>query len=59
MPHRKGERIRELTKRVGAPARVGTIIAVRDGALDVRWDDGHTTTLRGAQVVRVRKKANA
>jgi len=56
VPHRKGSRVRELTKKVGARGRSGTVIDIHDdGAIEVKWDDGHTTTLRGAQLLPVKK----
>ncbi len=60
MPHRKGSRVRELTKKVGAHGRAGTIIDIRDdGSIEVEWDDGHTSTLRGAQLVAEKKAKSA
>jgi hypothetical protein len=44
--YRKGSRVRELTKKVGSQGRIGTVVDVRDdGAVEVRWDDGHTVVL--------------
>ncbi|MFH1329136.1 MAG: hypothetical protein ABIJ48_00540 [Actinomycetota bacterium] len=45
MELRKGMRVKELTKKVGQVARTGTILAVRGSTVDVRWDDGHTSSL--------------
>lgn len=60
MPYRKGSRVRELTKKVGAHGRAGTVIDIRDdGAIEVRWDDGHVSVLRGAQLVPEKKAASA
>jgi hypothetical protein len=47
--------VRELTKKVGQAARTGVVLAVRDGIVEVRWDDGHVSTLSGAMLVPVEK----
>lgn len=51
----KGMHVRELTKKVGQVARAGVVTAVRDGIVEVRWDDGHVSTLSGAMLVPVDK----
>ena len=38
-------RVRELTKKVGQVPRTGTVLAVHGSAVEVRWDDGHTSSL--------------
>ena len=45
MELRKGMRVRELTKRVGQVPRTGTVLAVHGSTVEVRWDDGHTSSL--------------
>jgi hypothetical protein len=52
---RKGMHVRELTKKVGQAARTGVVLAVRDGIVEVRWDDGRVSTLSGAMLVPVEK----
>jgi putative component of toxin-antitoxin plasmid stabilization module len=55
---RKGMHVRELTKKVGQVARTGVVQAVRDGIVEVRWDDGHVSTLSGAVLVPVHHKSS-
>lgn len=41
----KGMRVRELTKKVGQVARIGTVLGVRGRTVEIRWDDGRTSSL--------------
>lgn len=60
MAYRKGNRVRELTKRVGSPGRIGTVIDIRDdGAIEVRWDDGHTVVLWNPSLTPVKAEESA
>jgi hypothetical protein len=45
MELRKGMRVKELTKKVGQVARKGTVLAVHGSTVEVRWDDGRTSSL--------------
>lgn len=45
---RKGMRVRELSKRVGQIPRHGVVLAVRGPTVEIRWDDGHVSSLTGA-----------
>lgn len=45
MELRKGMRVKELTKKVGQVARTGTVLDVRGPTVEVRWDDGHVSSL--------------
>jgi hypothetical protein len=45
MELRKGMRVRELTKKVGQIPRVGIVLAVHGATVEVRWDDGHVSSL--------------
>ena len=45
MELRKGMRVRELTKKVGQAARTGVVLRVRGATVEVRWDDGHVSSL--------------
>lgn len=51
MALRKGMRVKELTKKVGQLPRTGTILDIRDDIVEVRWDDGHVSSLSGAVLV--------
>jgi hypothetical protein len=51
---RKGMHVRELSKRVGQISRRGQILAVRGSTVDVRWDDGHVSSLTGAYLEPIR-----
>jgi putative component of toxin-antitoxin plasmid stabilization module len=53
---RKGMHVRELTKKIGQVGRTGVVTAVRDGVVEVRWDDGHVSSLSGAMLVPVAEK---
>ena len=45
MKLRKGMLVRELTKKVGQAARTGTVLSVHGPTVEVRWDDGHVSSL--------------
>ena len=45
---KKGERVEELTKKAGQRPRVGVVFDLRDELVEVRWDDGHMSSLTGA-----------
>lgn len=45
---KKGERVEELTKKTGQRPRVGMIIDIRSDSVEVRWDDGHISSVTGA-----------
>ena len=45
MELRKGMRVRELTKKVGQASRTGTVLNVHGANVEVRWDDGHVSSL--------------
>lgn len=45
---RKGMRVRELSKHVGQPPRRGRVLAVQGGSIEVRWDDGHRSSVTGS-----------
>ena len=47
----KGQRVRELTKKVGQVSRAGKITDIRGEFFEVKWDDGHTSLLTGAVLV--------
>lgn len=53
---RKGQHVKELTKKVGQPPREGTVLNVRGDAIEVRWDDGHMSILSGGVLVPAPKK---
>ena len=43
---RKGTHVERLTKKVGQAVVTGKVIAIRDEHyVEVRWDDGHTSTI--------------
>ncbi len=56
---RRGTRIRELTKKVGQASRTGVVLDVRGDTVEVRWDDGHVSSLSGALLVPDRDKQRA
>lgn len=40
---KKGEVVVEITKKVGQHAREGTVIDVKGEAVEIKWEDGHTS----------------
>lgn len=44
---RKGNRVRELAKKVGQTPRQGRIVDVRGATVEVLWDDGHRSSVSG------------
>ncbi len=48
MQLRKGMRVRELSKRVGQPGRTGKVLSVHGATVEVRWDDGHRSSVTGS-----------
>mgnify|MGYP001125082748 CR=1 FL=1 len=52
---RKGMHVRELTKKVGQVARTGTVLQVHGDTVEVRWDDGHVSSLSGGFLRPIRK----
>ncbi|NOY54692.1 MAG: hypothetical protein GXP34_01770 [Actinobacteria bacterium] len=59
MTLRKGMHVRELTKKIGQVGRTGVVVGIRDGIVEVRWDDGRVSTLSGAVLVPIRTSSNA
>jgi len=45
---KKRQRVEELTKKTGQRPRAGVVIDLRDDSVEVRWDDGHVSSLTGA-----------
>ena len=58
MSFRKGQHVRELTKKVGQAPREGTVLNVRKDAVEVRWSDGHLSTLSGGVLVPIKKRGS-
>ncbi|MDP8959846.1 MAG: hypothetical protein M3N51_11835 [Actinomycetota bacterium] len=46
---KQGQRVEELTKKVGQVPRTGTVKEVKGGMVIVKWDDGHESTVFGEQ----------
>ena len=51
----KGDRVQELTKKVGQVPRRGTVRAVTGPSVEVRWDDGHTSSLADGYLFPIRE----
>ena len=45
---KKGERVIELTKKVGQAGRTGIVEALHEESAEVRWDDGHLSIVSRA-----------
>ncbi|MDH5422361.1 MAG: DUF971 domain-containing protein [Acidimicrobiia bacterium] len=56
---RKGQRVTELTKKVGQRPRTGVVLDVHDDTVEVRWDNGHVSSLTGALLRPVQKESAA
>jgi len=39
----KGQKVHELTKKVGQTGRIGKVIATHGESVEVKWEDGHTS----------------
>lgn len=39
----KGQKVHELTKKVGQTGRVGKVKATHGESVEVEWEDGHTS----------------
>lgn len=55
MKVRKGMRVREATKKVGQVPNRGKVLAVHGDTVEVRWDDGHTSSLTGGVLLPDKK----
>ncbi len=53
---RQGMKVKRLTKKVGQAAPTGTITELRDGSVEVRWDDGHSSVVSRQALVSVHKR---
>jgi len=56
---RKGMQVRELSKKVGQVPREGTVTAVRGSTVDVRWSDGHRSSMTGGYLVPAKRSAGS
>ncbi len=52
---RQGMKVKRLTKKVGQTSPMGTITELRNGSVEVRWDDGHLSIVSRQAVVPVHK----
>jgi hypothetical protein len=44
---KKGQRVEEMTKKTGQRPRTGVVLDLRGDEVEVRWDDGHVSSLIG------------
>jgi hypothetical protein len=49
-----GERVAKRTKKVGQVAPVGRVMSVHGDAIEVKWDDGHTSVLSPIGLAKVK-----
>ncbi len=52
---RQGMKVKRLTKKVGQTSPIGTITELRDGSVEVRWDDGHHSVVSRQALVPAQK----
>ncbi len=50
---KRGERVEELTKKTGQRPRTGVVVDLRGDTVEVRWDDGHVSSLTGGLLRQV------
>ena len=53
---RKGMQVQELTKRTGQVPRRGKVIDVHGQSIEVRWDDGHVSSVTGSYLFPVKRR---
>lgn len=42
---KNGQRVTEMTRKVGQVGRVGTVITIHGKSVEVKWEDGHTSVI--------------
>jgi hypothetical protein len=52
----KGMRVKELTKKVGQIARTGKVLSMHGQTVEIRWDDGHVSSLSHGFLVPIPQK---
>ncbi len=55
---RKGQHVEERTKKIGQRPRTGVVVSVRDGTVEVRWDNGRVSSLTGALLHPITRKTD-
>lgn len=55
---KKGQKVVELTKKVGQHGRIGKVEATHGQSIEVRWSDGHLSIVSPASLTP-KTKANA
>lgn len=56
---KKGQRVEELTKKIRQRPRTGVVIDLRGDSVEVRWDDGHVSSLTGVLLRPVAQEAKS
>lgn len=56
---RKGQVVTILTPKIGQKPRHGRVISVKEGFVEVEWEDGHVSLLTKESVVPVEHSADA
>jgi hypothetical protein len=56
---KKGEKVIELTKKVGQHSRTGVVEAARGESVEVRWDDGHLSIVSRTALAPITKANEA
>ena len=52
---RKGQQITTLTKKTGQAVRHGIVVKVDADFIEVKWDDGHVSTVTAESIVPAKK----
>ncbi len=55
MQFRQGQKVEEMTKKVGQVPRAGTVEAVHGESVEVRWEDGHVSIVSRISLVPLKK----
>lgn len=53
---RKGQQVTTLTKKAGQAVRHGIVVKVDEGFIEVKWDDGHVSTVTAEAIVPAKKE---
>ena len=52
---KQGQRVTEMTRKVGQVGRIGTVTALHDKTAEVKWEDGHTSVISRISLTPVKK----
>jgi hypothetical protein len=53
---KQGQKVEEVTKKVGQVPRTGTVKEIKGSMVTVKWDDGHESVVFGEQGLAPRQR---